>query len=215
MCSFAVRGMMYYKKALLLQAQQEGASVAGTGFILMCSLQRSIFFVWTDRSGSCCSVLTYCFKCIVWSASSYWILKALLSTFRIFLFVTKKSWCEYSELFNIFLLVRIQLKCLALLHAEDEEEGHDIVTDELALVSLSTPRTPRGSLVRNARSQAELKFCHVVTAQNYGKQKNSLLTADKDRAADLLRLMQMWVIFLFFTLCPCSSNIPCKVTGSN
>ncbi|XP_024363886.1 callose synthase 9 isoform X2 [Physcomitrium patens] len=97
-----VRGMMYYKKALLLQAQQEGASVA------------------------------------------------------------------------------------------DEEEGHDIVTDELALVSLSTPRTPRGSLVRNARSQAELKFCHVVTAQNYGKQKNSLLTADKDRAADLLRLMQMY-----------------------
>lgn len=28
----AVRGMMYYKRALILQAQQEGASIAGTEF---------------------------------------------------------------------------------------------------------------------------------------------------------------------------------------
>ncbi|KAG0624695.1 hypothetical protein M758_3G268300 [Ceratodon purpureus] len=106
-----VRGMMYYKKALILQAQQEGASMA-----------------------------------------------------------------------------------------EDEEEGldlegHDLEGNELAIVNVRgsprTPRTPRGSLVRSARAQAELKFCYVVTAQIYGKQKNSSLQADKDRAADILYLMQM------------------------
>jgi callose synthase len=97
-----VRGMMYYKKALVLQAQQEGASMA-----------------------------------------------------------------------------------------EDEEEGHDIEGNELAIVNASTPRTPMGSFVRSARAQAELKFCYVVSAQIYGKQKNSFLQADKDRAADILYLMQM------------------------
>jgi len=86
-----------------------------------------------------------------------------------------------------------------LFDAEDEEEGHDLEGNELAIVNVSTPRTPSGSLVRSARAQAELKFCYVVSAQIYGKQKNSLLQADKDRAADILYLMQMYVFFPFFT----------------
>jgi hypothetical protein len=101
--------------------------------------------------------------------------------------------------------------------AEDEEEGldleghdlegHDLEGNELAIVntrgSPRTPRTPRGSLVRSARAQAELKFCYVVTAQIYGKQKNSSVQADKDRAADILYLMQMYVFFAPFTRLSC------------
>jgi len=94
--------------------------------------------------------------------------------------------------------------------AEDEEEGHDIEGNELAIVNVSTPRTPSGSLVRNARAQAELKFCYVVSAQIYGKQKNSLLQADKDRAADILYLMHMYVFFPFFG---CHSSVFSKFYG--
>lgn len=116
--------------------------------------------------------------------------------------------------FLSFFLPNSLNQVLQLLDAEDEEEGldlagHDLEGNELAIVnareSSHTPRTPRGSLVRSARAQAELKFCYVVTAQIYGKQKNSTAQADKDRAADILYLMQMYVFFppfirLFFHL---------------
>lgn len=95
---------------------------------------------------------------------------------------------------------------------EDEEEGHDLEGNELAIVNVGTPRTPRGSLVRSARAQAELKFCYVVSAQIYGKQKNSLVQADKDRAADISYLMQKYVFVPFFTRHSCGlSNFPGSV----
>ncbi|XP_024386368.1 callose synthase 9 isoform X2 [Physcomitrium patens] len=72
----------------------------------------------------------------------------------------------------------------------DEEEGHIVQGNELATIGVETPRTPRGSLVRNARAQAELKFSYVVTAQLYGKLKNSVISAQQEKAADILYLMQ-------------------------
>lgn len=113
-------------------------------------------------------------------------------------------------LFNLSIYLKLHTclnQVLQPFDAEDEEEGHDLEGNELAIVNVSTPRTPMGSLVRNARAQAELKFCYVVSAQIYGKQKNSLVQADKDRAADIMYLMHMYVFFPFFTRHSCPLSI--------
>nr|XP_024357146.1 callose synthase 9-like isoform X3 [Physcomitrium patens] len=72
---------------------------------------------------------------------------------------------------------------------EDEEGGHNLEGNELTIVNVNTPRTPKGSLVRTARAQAELKFSYVVTAQNYGKHKSSSTPTQQEKAADILYLM--------------------------
>lgn len=92
------------------------------------------------------------------------------------------------------------LTSTSLFLVEDEEEGHIVQGNELATIGVETPRTPRGSLVRNARAQAELKFSYVVTAQLYGKLKNSVISAQQEKAADILYLMQKCVFFSFCTL---------------
>lgn len=71
-----------------------------------------------------------------------------------------------------------------------------------------------GSFVRSARAQAELKFCYVVSAQIYGKQKNSFLQADKDRAADILYLMQMYVSFYSLCVYSCDRSVVCSLSNS-
>lgn len=81
---------------------------------------------------------------------------------------------------------------------------------------MNTPRTPKGSLVRTARAQAELKFSYVVTAQNYGKHKSSSTPTQQEKAADILYLMHKYVFVPLFNLCSCSlSTFSGKIIREN